>query len=159
MTRRITSLCNCIAIFCLVSCHRTCLYDGTCHHTCTCVSIVVHGIVYVHMVVHAFVHVHMAVHAFVHMFIWWYMCDGTASLGNMQISNSRLCELSKCCVYSAVNHHWWMSMLFHRRGLLWLGSAVCYQAARLPDRSCLTHVVPRPRLGTSLLGGGSNVTG
>ena len=26
-------------------------------------------------------------------------------------------------------------------------------------RSCLTHVVPRPRLGTSILGGGSNVTG
>ena len=43
-------------------------------------------------------------------------CDGIASLGNMQISNSRLCESSKCRVYSAVNHPWWMSMLFHRRG-------------------------------------------
>ena len=43
-------------------------------------------------------------------------CDGIASLGNMQISNSRLCESSKCWVYSAVNHPWWMSMLFHRRG-------------------------------------------
>ena len=42
----------------------------------------------------------------------------------MQISNSKLCESSKCGVYSAVNHPWWMSMLFHRRCLLWLGSAV-----------------------------------
>ena len=25
-----------------------------------------------------------------------------------------------------VYHPWWMSMLFHRRGLLWLGSAVRY---------------------------------
>ena len=54
------------------------------------------------------------------------LCNGIASLGNMQISKSRLCELSKCWVYSAVNHPWWMSMLFHRRGLLWLGSAVRY---------------------------------
>ena len=30
---------------------------------------------------------------------------------------------------------------------------------QLPEWSCLTHVVPRPRLGASLLGGGSNVTG
>ena len=51
-------------------------------------------------------------------------CDRIASLGNMQISNSRLCESSKCWVYSTVNHPWWVSMLFHRRGLLWLGSAV-----------------------------------
>ena len=31
--------------------------------------------------------------------------------------------LSACNIeynYSAVNHPWWMSMLFHRRGLLWL---------------------------------------
>ena len=27
---------------------------------------------------------------------------------------------------ATVNHPWWMSMLFHRRGLLWLGSAVRY---------------------------------
>ena len=45
----------------------------------------------------------------------------------MQISNSGLCESSKCWVYSAVNHPWWMSMLFHRRGFLWLGSAVRYK--------------------------------
>ena len=32
----------------------------------------------------------------------------------------------KCWVYSAVNHPWWVSMLFHRRVLLWLGSAVRY---------------------------------
>ena len=50
-------------------------------------------------------------------------CNGVASLGNMQISNTRLCESSKCWVYSAVNHPWWMSMFFHRRGLLWLVSA------------------------------------
>ena len=41
---------------------------------------------------------------------------GIASLGNMQITNSRLGESIKCWVYSAVNHPWWMSMLFHRRG-------------------------------------------
>ena len=29
----------------------------------------------------------------------------------------------------------------------------------LPDRGCLTHVVTRPILWTSLLGGGSNVAG
>ena len=42
-----------------------------------------------------------------------FQCDGIASFGNMQISNSRLFESSKCWVYSAVNHPWWMSMLFH----------------------------------------------
>ena len=32
----------------------------------------------------------------------------------MQIGNSKLCEANKCIViYSAVNHPWWMSMLFH----------------------------------------------
>ena len=55
-----------------------------------------------------------------------FSCNGIASLGNMQISNSRLCESSKCWVFSAVNHPWWRSMLFHRRGLLWLGSAARY---------------------------------
>ena len=67
------------------------------------------------------------------------ICDGIASLGNMQISNSRLCELSKCWVYSAVNHPWWMSMLFHRQsfcGLAWLfvtfgGSGGIMTTARL----------------------------
>ena len=44
----------------------------------------------------------------------------------MQIANSKLCESSKCRVYSVVNHPWWISMLFYRRGLLWLGSAVRY---------------------------------
>ena len=46
----------------------------------------------------------------------------------MQISNSKLCESSKCrvTVYSAVNHPWWMSMPFHLRDLLWLVSAVRY---------------------------------
>ena len=52
--------------------------------------------------------------------------SGILSACNMQISNSKLCESSKCGVYSAVNHPWWMSMLFHRRGLLWLGWAVRY---------------------------------
>ena len=50
--------------------------------------------------------------------------NGIWSVSNMQIRNSKLCESSKCIVYSAVNHPLWMSMLFHRRGLLWLGSAV-----------------------------------
>ena len=54
---------------------------------------------------------------------------------NMQISNSKLCQSSKCWVYSAVNHPWWMSMLFHRRGLLWLGSAVRYSCTFRADRA------------------------
>ena len=29
---------------------------------------------------------------------------------------------------------------------------------RLSERSCVTRVLPRPKLGASLLGGGSNVT-
>ena len=41
------------------------------------------------------------------------------------LSNSKLCEASKCLIYSTVrlNHTWWMSMLFHRRGLAVAGSA------------------------------------
>ena len=53
------------------------------------------------------------------------LCDGIASFGNMQISNSRLCESSKCWVYTAVNHPWWVSMLFHRQGLPWLTWSGC----------------------------------
>ena len=107
---------------------------------------------------------------FYSQFIHRCMCDGIASLGNMQISNSRLCESSKCWVYSAVNHPWWISMLFHRRSfcgsarlfVTFGGSGGIMTTARteLPyPCCCLTHVVPRPRLGASLLGGGSNVTG
>ena len=44
----------------------------------------------------------------------------------MQIRNSKLCEANECRVYSTVNRPWWMGMLFHRRVLLWFGSAVCY---------------------------------
>ena len=33
-------------------------------------------------------------------------------------------------ILSTVNHPWWMSMLFHRWGLLWLGSAVRYNYFR-----------------------------
>ena len=76
---------------------------------------------------------------------------------NMQIRNSKLCEASKCWVYSAVNHPWWMGMLFHRRGLLWLGSAACYNILSNSDHYYLvehiskfhrltltyTHVLPR----------------
>ena len=35
----------------------------------------------------------------------------------MQISKSIDGEVSKCCIYSTVNYHWWMSMLFHQQGL------------------------------------------
>ena len=35
----------------------------------------------------------------------------------MQSRNSKFCEASKCIVYSAVNHPWWMGMLFDRRCL------------------------------------------
>ena len=56
----------------------------------------------------------------------------------MLISNSRLGESSKCWVYSAVNHPWWMSMLFHRRGLLWLGSV----ATLVRMKSCHEDVSP-----------------
>ena len=69
------------------------------------------------------------------------LCDGIASLGNMLISNSRLGESSKYWVYSAVNHPWWMSMLFHRRGLLWLCSAVRYiWLQRWDNDNCWTGV-------------------
>ena len=44
----------------------------------------------------------------------------------MQIRNSKLCESSKCRVCSAVYHPWWISMLIHRRVLLWLVLAVRY---------------------------------
>ena len=57
---------------------------------------------------------------------FFFLLSLSDSLGNKQISNSRLCESSKCWVYSAVNHAWWMSMLFHPWGLLWLFSAVRY---------------------------------
>ena len=63
--------------------------------------------------------------------------SGILGACNMQISNSKLCESSKCWVYSAVNHPWWMSMLFHRRGLLWLGSAVRYKSIALQFRAIL----------------------
>ena len=58
----------------------------------------------------------------------------------LQISNSKLCESSKCRVYSTINHPWWMSMLFHRRGLLWLSSAVCYRSQC--SGFCLDEAVP-----------------
>ena len=45
-------------------------------------------------------------HGQVFVNIYEYICDGIASLGNMQISNSRLGESSKCWVYSAVNQPW-----------------------------------------------------
>ena len=40
---------------------------------------------------------------------------GILSACNMQIRNSTLCESSKCWLYSAINHHWWRSKLFHRQ--------------------------------------------
>ena len=59
-------------------------------------------------------------------------CDGIAFLGRirwcnvlassgvlviyMQIRNSKLCEASKCRVYSAVNRPWWISKLFMATG-------------------------------------------
>ena len=55
-------------------------------------------------------------------------------------------------------------MLFHRRGLLWLVSAnVTFGGSGGMMTTARTELpypsVPRPRLGASLLGGGSNVTG
>ena len=67
--------------------------------------------------------------------------SGILSACNMQISNSKLCESNKCRVYSAVNHHWCMSMLFHRRDLQWLGSAVSnIWWQRWDDDNCQTGV-------------------
>ena len=44
-------------------------------------------------------------------------------------------------VFSAVNHPWWMSMLFLQRGLLWLSSAACYiWWQRWDDDNCQTGV-------------------
>ena len=48
----------------------------------------------------------------------------------MQISNSRLCESSKCWVYSAVNYPWWMSMLFHRRACCGLAPLFRFSAKK-----------------------------
>ena len=49
----------------------------------------------------------------------------------MQISNSEVGEVSKCRIYSTVNHLWWMSMLFHRQDLAvsWLGCCCNIPAA------------------------------
>ena len=38
------------------------------------------------------------------------------------------------------------------------GSSGIRSSTQVTDGSCLTHVFPRPSLGTRLLGGGSNVT-
>ena len=66
----------------------------------------------------------------------YYYCDGISSLGknmlvqrisgilsacNMQISNSTLCESSKCCLYSAVNHPCFPPTEF---AVAWLGPFV-----------------------------------
>ena len=32
---------------------------------------------------------------------------------DMQIRNSVVCGVSKGCIYSKLNHPWWVSMLFH----------------------------------------------
>ena len=53
----------------------------------------------------------------------------------MQIRNSKLCEASECWAYSAANHTWWVNMLFHRRGLLWLGSAVRCTCAKWSNQN------------------------
>ena len=61
-------------------------------------------------------------------------CDGIASLGNMQISNSKLCESSKCWVYSAVNHPWFpptgFAVALHRPFVTFGGSGGIMTTAR-----------------------------
>ena len=57
---------------------------------------------------------------------WFNILAASGVLVNMQIRNLKLCEASKCIVYSAVNHSWWRSMLFLRRGLAVAGQAVRY---------------------------------
>ena len=41
-------------------------------------------------------------------------CDGAESRIqiDMQITNSVVCDTSKGCIYSKLNHPWWVSMLF-----------------------------------------------
>ena len=43
--------------------------------------------------------------------------SGTLSASNMQIRNSKHRGSCKCRVYSTVDYPWWMSMVFHQRGL------------------------------------------
>ena len=50
----------------------------------------------------------------------------------MQIRNLKLYEWSKCGVYRAVNHSWWMSMLIQRRGhvaVAWLGCSLQFSGS------------------------------
>ena len=68
---------------------------------------------------------------------------GIRSASNMQVRNSKLCEASKCRPYRAINHPLWVSMLFHRRGLLWLALLFVTKpyftkapAVRIPRPAC-----------------------
>ena len=80
----------------------------------------------------------------------------------MQITNSVVCDTSKGCIYKQIKpplvgeHAFPLTGLF--AGWLTLHLVAAVGKGQLPDRSCLTHVFPRPSLGSRLLGGGSNVT-
>ena len=58
--------------------------------------------------------------------------SGILSACNMQIRNSKLCESSKGCLYSAVNHPWLMSMLFPLMGfaVAWLSRSLQFIMTR-----------------------------
>ena len=80
---------------------------------------------------------------------------------NMQITNPVVCDTSKGSLYNqikpplAVEHAFPMTGFAIRRTLQMVAAV---GKCQLADRSCLTHVIPKPSLETRLLGGGSYVT-
>ena len=76
------------------------------------------------------------------------LISGILSARNMQISNSKLCEF--------VGEHAFPSTGF---AVTWLGFRYSIGMMTTARPELPFPCLPRPRLGASLLGGGSNVTG
>ena len=76
----------------------------------------------------------------------------------MQITNSVVCGAIKGCTYKQIKSKLVGENAFPLTGFVCKGLTLHLVAAvgygQLPDRSCLTHVFPRPSLGTRLLGRG-----
>ena len=80
----------------------------------------------------------------------------------MQITNSVVCGRSKGCIYKQIKPPLVGEHAFPLSGFVCKEARVTFGGSggimTTANRSCLTHVFPRPSLGTRLLGGGSNVT-
>ena len=82
----------------------------------------------------------------------------------MQITNSVVCDASKGCIYKQIKPPLVGGHAFPLMGFVCMAAHVTFggsggiRSTAMPDRGCLTHVFPRPSLGTRLLGGGRNVT-